>query len=223
MIGSTEAAFPQTPSALPLDDASVPKRARSVLDLGCGDGATILRAMSAFSASDKGITRFVCGVDTDMDALRALKVRAPHIQCVRASGEQLPFKAGCFDYAISGVALPYMDVPRTLREVCRVLRPEGQFWASLHRPLVVWSHLLVSIRTLNWKDMLFRTYVLTNACSLHVAGKIFRFPLNRKRIESGQTRRGMSLALHSAGFTDIVMNQGRNRRFVVTAKRGSLS
>jgi|SRR5882724_10501056 len=220
MNGSSGADLP--PSTLPLDDARVPEQARSVLDLGCGDGATTLRAMGAFSAPEEGVARFVCGVDTDMDSLRTLKVRAPHIQCVRASGEQLPFKAGCFDYVMSGVALPYMDVPRTMREVWRVLRPEGQFWASLHGPLVVWNHLLNSIRTLNWKDMLYRTYVLANGCSLHVAGKVFRFPLNRKRIESGQTRRGMRLVLQSAGFADILMNRGRDR-FVVTAKRGLVS
>ena len=217
MIGRSEA-----PCTLSLDDAPVPNQVRSVLDLGCGDGATILGASGASSASADGSARFVCGVDTDMDSLRALKVRAPHIQCVRASGEQLPFKAECFDYVMSGVALPYMDVSRTVREVWRVLGPDGQFWASLHRPLVVWDHLLNSIRTLNWKDMLYRTYVLTNACSLHVAGKVFRFPLNRKRMESGQTRRGMRLVLQAVGFTDIVMNQEGNR-FVITAKRGLIS
>lgn len=204
-------------SALPLGAAQVPKEARKILDLGCGDAETTVRAMGTSPPAEKGEPRFVCGVDIDMDSLRALRLRAPYLRCVRARGEELPFKAGCFDYVMSGVALPYMDVPRALREVRRVLNPEGEFWASLHRPLVVWGHLLNSIRTLNRKDVLYRAYVLANALSLHFTGRAFRFPLNRKRIESGQTRRGIRLALQAAGFTDIVMNQG-GERFVVSAK-----
>lgn len=170
------------------------------------------------SLASGGVSRFVCGVDIDIDSLRACKVRAPHVQCVGARGEQLPFKDGAFDYVMSAVALPYMDLPPTLREIRRVLRPEGELWASLHRPLLVWRHLLTSLRTLNVKDILYRTYVLANAFSLHFSGRVFRFPLNPKRIESGQTRRGMRLVLRAAGFTDVVMRQG-GERFVVVARR----
>ena len=118
---------------------------------------------------------------------------------------------------MSGVALPYMDIPRTLREVGRVLRDGGELWASLHSVPTVLDHLRRSIGTLNWKDTLYRTYVLMNAFSMHFTGRLFRFPLNRKRIESGQTRRGVRRALQCAGFSDVVMNRGQ-RRFVVTAR-----
>ncbi len=203
--------------ALSLGDAPIPKQARTILDLGCGDGETTVQAMEAWPPGVGG-PRFVCGVDIDLDSLRALKLRVPYLRCVRALGEELPFKAESFDFVISRVALPYMDVGRALREIRRVLTPDGRVWASLHRPLVVWSHLLNSIRTLNRKDVIYRVYVLANAFRLHFGGRAPRFPLNRNRIESGQTRRGMRLALESAGFTEIVMNQG-GERFVVTAKR----
>jgi hypothetical protein len=119
---------------------------------------------------------------------------------------------------MSAVALPYMNLPPTLREIQRVLRPGGELWASLHCQSFVWDHLLKSLRSLNWKDILYRSYVLVNGFGLHLTGKLFRFPLKRSRIESGQTRRGIRLALESAGFTDVVMGQDRER-FIVTARR----
>jgi len=206
----------QVPCAPFLNDAPIPEWARSVLDLGCGDGQGTLKAASA--SAPPGTSRFVCGVDIDMGSLHASKARAPHLQYVRARGEQLPFKDGAFDYVMSAVALPYMDLRPTLCEARRVLRPGGELWVTLHRQLFVWHHLLRSIRTLNWKDTLYRTYVLVNGFGLHFTGKLFRFPLKRSRIESGQTRRGIRLALQSAGFTAVVMGQD-GERFIVTARR----
>jgi len=205
-----------------LSVAPIPKVARRVLDLGCGDGQRTLRAIDTSSPSEGAPTLF-CGVDIDMGSLRASKAVAPSLQWVRACGEQLPFKPGSFDYVMSGRALPYMDIPSALREVQRVLTPEGELWASLHPPLAVWDHLLRSIRMRCWKDILYRSYILLNGVVLHFTGKLFRFPLKRTRIESGQTQRGMRLALRSAGFTDIVMNQGGTWLVVVARRRQSLA
>lgn len=216
-MGQSTSATPEKGlPALSLDDAPIPRWARSVLDLGCGDGQGTLRASSASS----GIPRFVCGIDIDMNSLQTCKAHVPQLHCVRARGEQLPFRDGAFDYVMSAVALPYMDLPPTLREIRRVLRPGGELWASLHRQLLVSNHLFKSLLTLNWKDTLYRTYVLVNGFGFHIGGRLFRFPLKRNRIESGQTYRGMRLALHSAGFVDVVMSQG-GERFVVIARRPS--
>ena len=185
------------------------------MDLGCGDGQGMMRAASA---PPLGTSRFVCGVDIDMASLQISRSNAPHLPCVRARGEELPFQDGAFDYVISAVALPYMDLVPTLREIRRVLRPRGELWASLHSQLLVWDHLLKSLRAFNWKDIAYRTYVLVNGFGFHFTGKLFRFPLKRVRIESGQTRRGIRLALQSAGFTDVMMSQG-GERFIVVARR----
>jgi len=202
------------PSLAPTESPTVPSGARRILDLGCGDGREISRVVPT---RDSGASRLVCGVDIDMTSLRALKARSATVQCVRAYGEQLPFRDATFDYVMSGVALPYMDIPRTLREVGRVLRDGGELWASLRSVPTVLDHLRRSIGTLNWKDILYRTYVLVNGFSLHFTDRLFRFPLNRRRIESGQTRRGVTRALQSAGFSDVLTNRGRCR-FVVTAR-----
>ena len=215
MIRSAPVTSGRVPHKFYLDDAPIPGWARNILDIGCGDGQGTLQAAGS---SPPGTSRFIFGIDIDMGSLRAFKARAPHLQCVQARGEQLPFRDRTFDYVMSGVALPYMDLPPTLREIRRVLRPGGELCASLHCQVFVWNHLRKSFRTLNWKDMLYRTYVLINGLGLHFTGKLIRFPLRRRRIESGQTPRGIRLALQSAGFTDIVTSQSRER-FIVSARR----
>jgi len=210
-----ESVIPQISRALSLERASIPEWAQIVLDIGCGDGQGTLQAASKTPCS--GTVRFISGIDIDMASLSRCKAHVPHLHCVQARGEQLPFRDKTFDYVMSAVALPYMDLTRALLEIHRVLKPGGELWASLHPQLFVWHHLLRSIRMLNWKDILYRTYVLLNGIGFHFTSKLLRFPLKRKRIESGQTFRGMTLALRSAGFTDIVMRKS-GYRFVVVAR-----
>jgi len=216
MVLSVPTSREQARGPLFLEDAPIPEWARTVLDLGCGDGRGTLQAAGANPSSLT--SRLICGVDIDMGSLSVCKTRAPLLQCLQARGECLPFQDETFDYVMSAVALPYMDLAPTLREIVRVLKPGGELWVSLHPQLFVWNHLLRSIRTFNWKDILYRTYVLANGFSLHCTGNLFRFPLKRKRIESGQTCRGMRLVLHSAGFADVIVRKG-GERLVVAARR----
>ena len=73
------------------------------------------------------------GMDVDARAVKAgARQHGEAIRFVVGDGHTLPFTSGLFDLVISRVAVPYMDIPVTLREVNRVLRGGGQVWMTLH-------------------------------------------------------------------------------------------
>jgi SAM-dependent methyltransferase len=162
-----------------------------------------------------GSAAFIVGVDVSFEALQ--KAQIPNALWVCAKGEQLPFGDGCFDCVVSAVALPYMDIPRALQEMRRVLAPSGALWTSLHSFRMASRHWLHSLRTLDLGDVVFRAYVLLNGLAFYLSGRVFRFPLNPALCESFQTRRGMRLALRRAGF----LEEEIVKFFVAAAKSSS--
>ena len=169
-----------------------------VLDLGCGDGKDLVPW--GVTASDE-----VTGVDIDKPSLVLAKARFGTRKYVQAKGEDLPFKNESFDRVISGVALPYMNIPRALGEIHRVLVPGGQVTLSLHLASVtIWElrhHAIPKpIPTL------FRLYVLADGIFFHATGKTVGFPGGRT--ESFQTERGIRIALACAKFTSCAFQRG---------------
>jgi len=163
-----------------------------VLDLGCGQGCDLGRWR--ITASDE-----VTGLDIDASRLAVAKVRFPNRTFLQGVAERLPFENESFDRVISGVALPYMDIPEALSEICRILVPGGMVSLSLHLPSFTMVELLhhavpKPIPTL------FRLYVLANGILFHFTGRTVAFP--NGRTESFQTERGMRAALRRAGFID---------------------
>jgi hypothetical protein len=122
---------------------------------------------------------------------------------VRAIGERLPIRDQSFHVLMSRVAIMYMNIPEFTAEAHRVLKPDGKLWLTGHKFTHVVLHLSRSIRKRNVKDVIFRSYVILNGLLFHFFGAIVRFPLNRRRIESFQTRRGLRRELARRGFTDI--------------------
>jgi SAM-dependent methyltransferase len=81
-----------------------------VLDLGCGEGRFL---------PPGGI-----GVDVDLERLRVARTRSPSV--VRADAHALPFRGGVFDTVFANRMLNAAGrVDDVLREVARVLRPDG--------------------------------------------------------------------------------------------------
>jgi ubiquinone/menaquinone biosynthesis C-methylase UbiE len=184
---------------------SIPADSRRVLDLGCGAGQSLL-AMPLGEAQ-------AVGVDLDMEALELGRQFSSNIAFVRAKGEHLPFPAEAFDFVFSRVAMPYMDIPKALREIARVLRRSGQVWLTLHPfGMFPWKDSLSHPKT-----ALFELYRLTNTLTLHCLNQQFPFPLKRARMESYQTERGMRIALRRSGFTSV--HFARDAHFVVTATK----
>lgn len=205
-------------NTLPLEGPTIPAGSTRILDLGCGKGQCLLPPAGRPPAPDVK-SRFLCGLDIDMDPLRVGKAEATCIHFVQGSAKQLPFRGGSFDCVISGVAMPYIDIPRALAEAWRVLQPDGHLRLSLHSLRYFWAEYLGYLRGHRWKSIVYKLYVLANGITFHFTGRLFHFPLKRSRIESFQTSRAMRLALERAGFVKLKMLRG-GERFLLIAEKG---
>jgi len=183
---------------------------RYVLDLGCGHGtssaAELETAAREWMSAGPGDSQMV-GIDINLEVLRNEKRSAPELGFVCARGERLPFQNDAFDLVISVVAMPYMDIPLTLRELHRVLKPGGQLRIKAHPLSFTWSELNRELRTGPlWHravNLVYRLYVVTNGITLRLFGFNFRFPFARRRCESFQTRHSIRRAFKAAGFDKI--------------------
>ena len=190
-------------------------RVMRVLDLGCGSGSDL--ASWGVTDADE-----VSGVDIDETRLAAARVRFPSRTYRQGSGESLPFEAESFDRVISAVALPYMNIPKALAEIHRVLAPGGDLSLSLHSP----SFTLAELRHQAFPKplpTLYRLYVMANGVWFHCTGRTAGF-LNR-RTESFQTERGMTVALHRAGFDSLSFTREpgpAGERFLVEARKSDV-
>ena len=95
------------------------KEDKSILDVGCGIGQTIVA-----SQIPEGV--FVVGIDIDLAPLKYGKEFCNGILYVNAEASFLPFKNKIFDLVISRVSLPYTNVPRCTQEIARILKPGGR-------------------------------------------------------------------------------------------------
>ncbi len=180
-----------------------------ILDLGCGSDHS-WRSLD-FEPRDWQ----VIGVDLQWERLRAAHEhyaqRGWRYLCAR--GESIPLANGCMQGVISGVALPYMHIPRTLAELHRVLVPGGWMKLSLHAPAFTWSEFRRSFP--RPKQSLFRTYVFLNGLVLHFTGSVISLG---NVAESCQTESGMRIALRRAGFRPLSFRREGLKFFVEAVK-----
>ena len=93
----------------------------SVLDLGCGMGAT-----ASYLYKNHGIK--VVGIDPSQKLLKIAKEKNPFALFVAGSGESLPFEEESFECVIAECTLSLMhDLHVSLKEVYKVLKNEGWF------------------------------------------------------------------------------------------------
>jgi len=177
----------------------LPPTAR-VLDVGCGSGQSLIAAYA---------DRTSFGVDIDLHALRLGKTLSERTCLVNSSAEALPFRNNQFDLVFARVSLPYTDIAASLREIRRVLKPNGKVWMTLHPFGVTWKQA----KTSNYKGKIYFAYILLNSLLFHLFQWQFSF-LGRK-YESFQTERGIRRALERNGFDNVQIE--RTRHFLVTA------
>ena len=179
----------------------VPAGAR-VLDVGCGAGQTLIAAYA---------DRKTFGLDLDLDALGLGRTLTSHVSFACGHAERLPFATSSFDLVVARVSLVYTDIPSSLAEVARVLRPDGTAWMVFHPLRLCWRQ---AVRGKSWKSWVFFAYVFANGLSFHLLQRVF--PLFDRQ-ESFQTVSAVTRALSRAGFSRITVDRGRH--FVVTARR----
>ena len=98
---------------------------KAILDIGCGVGQTFL----ALCCSG----RICIGVDVDETVLRYGESHyGDKIHFVCASAASIPLPSGTFDLVICRVSLPYVNIPKAMGEIRRVLKPRGRLWMTLH-------------------------------------------------------------------------------------------
>ena len=175
--------------------------AARILDVGCGAGQTLIAAYP---------DRRTFGMDVDWNALRLGQTLTQAVAFARGRAEALPYASGQFDLVIARVSLPYANIPRSLGEIHRVLRPRGLLWMTLHPLSLGWKQA----RQGGWKAWLHFLYVFANGAAFHFLQK--QFPLGARQ-ESFQTKAGITRALRRAGFREIQIPRGK--RFLVTARK----
>jgi len=99
-------------------------KGKRVLDLGCAGG------FMAEALHDRGAE--VCGVDPAEEAIAAGREHAAatgkHISYQVGEGEALPYADASFDAVVCVDVLEHVrDLPQVIREVSRVLKPQGRF------------------------------------------------------------------------------------------------
>jgi ubiquinone/menaquinone biosynthesis C-methylase UbiE len=133
MSGARNAAFRPATERM-FAEAGVGEGSR-VLDLGTGTGDTALMLSKRV-----GPTGSVAAVDASaamIDAAKAAFARegAGNVRAAVMPAEALDFADGSFDAVVTRNVLMFVDLPRTLGEIRRVLRPGGRVAA------VVWAEL----------------------------------------------------------------------------------
>ncbi|MFB0919828.1 MAG: class I SAM-dependent methyltransferase [Oscillospiraceae bacterium] len=95
----------------------------SVLDLGCGRGATVRHLFEKYAIE-------ALGVDSSEKLIEEAGNSYGFDAFVRAEGENLPFEDDSFDCVFAECSLSLMDADAALKQVRRVLRGNGFFVIS---------------------------------------------------------------------------------------------
>jgi demethylmenaquinone methyltransferase / 2-methoxy-6-polyprenyl-1,4-benzoquinol methylase len=167
--------------------ALLPNDAR-VLDVGCGTGDLSIELFDSTAAK-------VTGIDFCGPMLRLAKTKAPQLQFIEGDALTLPFAEASFDGLTIGFALRNLaDVDRGLRELLRVLKPNG-YVAILEFSHPVNRAFASFVRFYNWRLLPWIGGMVSGSRSAYeyLPDSISRFP-NQEALAS---------MMRAAGFTEV--------------------
>jgi ubiquinone/menaquinone biosynthesis C-methylase UbiE len=156
-----------------------------VLDVACGTGEPAISIASLLQGTGEVVATDISSEPLKIGQQRALERGLSNIRFVKADVHQLPFADSGFDRVTSRLGVMFFaDLPRALREICRVLKPGGRVsmlaWGPIHQPYFE-STIGTILRLLPSAD------IPTSGATM------FRFGSAQK----------LSLALKSAGFQHV--------------------
>jgi ubiquinone/menaquinone biosynthesis C-methylase UbiE len=200
-------------SVLQLALPSFPIAGRSVLDIGCADGASLMH--SHYQGASKR-----CGVDVDRAAIEQGWREYPDLEIAIANAEDLPYEDASFDVVISKVTLLYTDLRKSFAEAHRVMKPGGDLFLTTHDWRHHCYHFGRALKTRTVKRSLDHVYILGASAVYIATGHVPARPWNGTR-ETFQNRGSLRRGLTLAGFVGISFERTA-RDFIVTAKKAAV-
>ncbi|HHW38334.1 MAG TPA: class I SAM-dependent methyltransferase [Bacillales bacterium] len=102
-------------------------RASRILDVGCGTGQTAAYLAAHYGA--KVTAMDINPIMIEKAKSRMMQYQLP-VEVIRGSIEDFPLKDGTFDFILSESVLSFVNKPRALKEIFRLLKSGGRFIAN---------------------------------------------------------------------------------------------
>lgn len=102
-----------------------------ILEIGCGPGKTTVELRRRLPGAS------LVAVDMDEGLLANARQAVSGVEFRAEDATRLPFPDGAFDAVFEFNAFHHLDYRKALREVARVLRPGGAFYAA---DICLWRH-----------------------------------------------------------------------------------
>ena len=168
-------------------NALLPEDAK-VLDVGCGTGDLSIELFDNTAAK-------VTGIDFCGPMLKLARTKAPQLPFIEGDALRLPFAEASFDGLTIGFALRNLaDVDRGLRELLRVLKPNG------HAAILEFSHpanpvFASFVRFYNWRFLPWIGGIVSGSRGAYeyLPDSISKFP----------DQETLSSMMRAAGFADV--------------------
>ncbi len=146
-----------------------------ILDVGCREGKYLQRI-------SRLAPKLLLGLDRDSGSLRKAAnyqnslARTPGTQCniyyLKGNGNSLPIKNESIDHVVSGVTLYMLDQQYALKEVARVLKPDGFFTFTDH---TIWYLLRRMVTSYEQPDDTSRLKTIAGMLFIMFNGILYNF------------------------------------------------
>ena len=194
---------------------------KRMLDLGCGEGFLVIRALRQGA-------RLSVGIDPIPEVIQLARAavevepsdRRRRGLILRASADAIPFEDATFDLLTARVAFNYFPLPRPVPEMVRVLAPGGRIYMTVESP---YHHLRMFLKRLPAKASLGHLLAIGNAIPTYLGRPVWRY----RWLQSARSGGTVSALLPSAvrcwfdkqGCRTVSVEYGRRQSHVPRDQR----